>query len=112
MCPEITLVTSPETHDSASLQLAEDFFVFGKLTGLMLRVDESAINLHIENPTAAFDEFGYHPRGSFDCVRQTGGFGRVVSLNAVSNADLHVGLLQQMTRNQTIQGTLILADLR
>jgi len=63
--------------------------VLGKLTGLVLRVDESAVDLHIKNPSAAFDEFRDDPGGCFDCVRQTGGFGRVVSLNAVSNADLH-----------------------
>ncbi|GEM_PF-2481179 len=112
MCPEITLVTSPEAQDSVGLQLAEDFVVLGELAGLMLRVDESAIDLHIENPAAAFDEFGINPGSCFDCVRQTGGFGRVVSLNAVGNADLHVGLLRLMTRNETTQGTLIGANLR
>jgi len=74
--------------------------VLGELTGLMLRVDESAIDLHVKNSTATFDEFRINPGGCFDCVRQTGGFGRVVSLNAVSNADLHVGLLRLMTRNE------------
>ncbi len=63
--------------------------MLGKPTGLVLRVDEPAIDLHIEYSTLPLDEFGIDSGSCLDRVRQTDGFGRVVSLNAVSNADLH-----------------------
>ena len=63
--------------------------MFRKLTGLMLRVNQLAVDLHVEDAAAALDQFGINPCRCFDCVRQTGGCGRVVSLHAVSDADVH-----------------------
>ena len=63
--------------------------MFRKLTGLMLRVNQLAVDLHVEDAAAALDQFGINPCRCFDCVRQTGGFGRVVSLHAILDADVH-----------------------
>ena len=42
---------------SADRQLAEDFLVLGKLAGLVLRVDQAAVDFHVEDATSALDEF-------------------------------------------------------
>ena len=46
-----------------------------------------------EDAPAAFDEFGGDVELGFDCIRQTGGLGRVVSLYAILNRNVHVGPL-------------------
>ena len=64
--------------------------VFRKTSGLMLRVDQLAIDFDIKDAASAFDQFGIHPRLCLNRIRQTGGLRGVVSLHAIRDRDLHV----------------------
>jgi hypothetical protein len=55
----------------------------------VLREDEVAVDLDVEDPTPARDELGFDPVLGLDPARQTGGLGRVVSTRAVGDSDLH-----------------------
>jgi hypothetical protein len=63
--------------------------MLGEAPGPVLAVDQVAVDLHVEDATAAFDELGLNVELPFDRLRQTGGFGQVVSLSAVSDGDVH-----------------------
>lgn len=56
----------------------------------MLAVNQLAINLYVKNAAPAFDQLNLHVVLTFDGGRQTGGFGRVISLYAVFDADFHL----------------------
>jgi hypothetical protein len=43
----------------------------------------------VEDPAAPLDQLGLDSGFSLDGVRQTGGFGKVVSFSAVGDADVH-----------------------
>jgi len=55
----------------------------------MLAIDELSVDFDIKNAATAFDELGVDTGRFLDCIRQTGGLRRVVSLNTVSNGYLH-----------------------
>lgn len=62
----------------------------------VLREDQLSVQLHIEDATAAFDEFGLDSLGFLDRSHQTGGLGEVVSTDAVFNGQLHEALSLSM----------------
>ena len=75
------------------------FFVFAE--------DQVTVDDDVEYPVRALDELGLDAVLAFDCLRQTGGLGQVVSHNAVFDADLHadefkridVGIALSLGRN-------------
>ena len=67
--------------------------MFRKSAGLLLAVDQPAVDFNVEDAPAAFDEFGGDVEFGLDRVRQTGGLRRVVSLDTVFNGNVHVGPL-------------------
>ena len=70
---------------SSLRQLTQNFLMCRKLTGLVLTVDESSIQLHVEDSSSASDQFRIDAGRFLDRFRQTGGFRCVVSLYAVFN---------------------------
>ncbi len=55
----------------------------------MLGVNAAIINEHVEDATTAGNQLCVEAELLLDCRRQTGGLWSVVSLHAVSNADIH-----------------------
>jgi hypothetical protein len=55
----------------------------------MLGIDPAAVHFDVEDPAPARNQFGFNAFRVPDRIRQTGGFGQVVSLCAVCDADLH-----------------------
>jgi len=74
---------------TAVFQLTENLVVSGKSIGLMLGIDQVSVHDDIENSSAPFDQFCFDTSGILNRVRQTGGLRRVVSLDAVGDADRH-----------------------
>ena len=72
--------------------LDEDLLVGGEAERLVLRVDELAVEGHVEDAAVAPREVSGDAEGVLDGGLQTGGLGVVVSFGAVGNLDLH-GLL-------------------
>ena len=56
---------------------------------VVLGDDQIAVDDDVKYPARAFDEFGLDAELAFDCLRQTGSLGQVVSHDAVFDADLH-----------------------
>ena len=71
------------------VEFAQHLLVLGEPTDLILGEDQFSVGGDIEDAAAAFDELGLDAVGLLDGLRQTGGFGEVVSLHAVLDADLH-----------------------
>jgi hypothetical protein len=69
--------------------LPQNFLVLRKDSGVVLGVDLPAINFDVEDPSGALDQFRIDAFGVPNGIRQTGGFGQVVSLSTVGNANLH-----------------------
>jgi len=67
--------------------------MFRESAGFLLAVDQLTVDFDVEDAPAAFDEFGSDAELRLDRVRQTGGLGRVVSLYAILNRNVHVGPL-------------------
>jgi hypothetical protein len=67
--------------------------MLGKTVGLMFRKDQVAVHLDVKNAVGAFDEFRLRSELPLDGVRQTGGFGQVVSFYTVGDGYLHHFLL-------------------
>ncbi len=67
--------------------------MFRKSAGFLLAVDQLAIDFDVEDSPTAFDEFGGDVEFGLNGIRQTGGLGRVVSLYAIFNGNVHVGPL-------------------
>ena len=63
--------------------------MLGESTLFVLGENEVAIDGDVKDAAAAFNEFGGDAEFLFDRIRQTGGFGMVVSLHAVLDADGH-----------------------
>ena len=55
----------------------------------MLRVDEFAIHVDVEDATGAFDEKGFRTESHFEFGSQTGRLGFIVSLHAISDRYVH-----------------------
>ena len=66
-----------------------DLIVRGKPTRLMFAVDQFTIDFHIEYPTWPFDQLRFCFKLTFNCIRQTSGLGKIVSRDAIGNADFH-----------------------
>ena len=67
----------------------EYFAVFGESPYFVLVPDLHAVNVYVEHAAGAFDHLSVYVKLFFDRFRQTGGFGVVVSLYAVFDADVH-----------------------
>ncbi len=74
---------------SIVFQLRDDFIVFRKNSGVVLRVNLLAFGDDIEDASAAFDQLALDTCRCSHCIRQTDGFGRVVSLDAVRDGNVH-----------------------
>ena len=74
---------------SLAFQLCDDLIVFRKDSGVVLRVNLVAIGDDIKDTSAAFDQFALDTSCCSHCIRQTDGFGRVVSLDAVRAGHVH-----------------------
>ncbi|MCG3138363.1 MAG: hypothetical protein HJJLKODD_02226 [Phycisphaerae bacterium] len=74
----------------AFLQEIDNFLMFRESANLMLAEDQLTINLHIKYPAGTLDHFRFYAELFTNGVRQTGGFGSVVSLHAVGNRNLHI----------------------
>jgi len=72
------------------VKLGEDLLVVGESPGLVLRENEILVHHHIKDPVFSPYELCLYPTLLFDCGRQTGGPGQIVSLDAVGNRNLHV----------------------
>ena len=64
----------------------------GELAGVVLRVDQRAVNVDVEDPTRAGDQERFAAERIFKLGRQTDGVGLVVSLHAVGDGDIHDSL--------------------
>ena len=63
--------------------------MFRKLSGILLGINLPAVDFDVEDPAMTFNQFGIDAVGVPNRIRQTGGFGQVVSLTAVGNPNLH-----------------------
>lgn|GEM_PF-3454494 len=72
------------------LDLGDDFFVLREAAYVVLAPDLRAVYVDIEDSACALDHFGVDAEFFFDCFRQTGGLGLIVSLHAVFDADFHL----------------------
>ena len=79
----------PPDCGSLAFQLRDDLIVFRKNSGLVLRVNLLAIGDDIEDASAAFDQLALDTSRCSQRIRQTDGFGRVVSLDAVRDGNVH-----------------------
>jgi len=69
--------------------LDENFLVLGKAAGFLLRIDFPAVEDHVEDTSAAFNQLGFAACLLLDRIRQTGGLRMIVSLHAIRDGDLH-----------------------
>ena len=74
-------------------KLGQNLVVFGKAVHFVFGENHLSVHDDIEDPAAAFDEFRLDAGVLLDRIRQTGGLGRVVSLYAILNGNVHVGPL-------------------
>ncbi len=73
----------------SGVDLGEDLLVLGEAVGRLVGVDALAVDVHLEDPAHALDERGGDAVLVLDGGLQTGGPGKVVSLSAVSDPDVH-----------------------
>lgn len=71
--------------------------MFGKNSRVVFRVDLFSIGDDIKDASAAFDQLALDSGCCPHCIRQTDGFGRVVSLDAVRDGNVHGGLLVEVS---------------
>jgi hypothetical protein len=70
--------------------LGEDLFVAADVSsGLALGVDPLSVDDDVEHAATSGDQPGLHAELTFDCLRQTGGDGIVVSDLAELDGDVH-----------------------
>jgi hypothetical protein len=65
-----------------------DLALGGKASCLLLREDELAVQLDVEDAAAALDQRGAGPEPLLQLVRQTGGAGQIVSSHAILDGDV------------------------
>ncbi len=68
-----------------ALNLLDQRSVFWEFAGLMLAVNQIAVDLHVEDAALTGDHLAINTEVLLNLCRQTGGFGFVVSLHAVFN---------------------------
>jgi hypothetical protein len=71
------------------LELLNHLARIGKASGLVLGKDQLAINLDVEDAPAAGNQLCLNAKGFSQLVRQTGGFGVIVSNCTIGNLDVH-----------------------
>ena len=79
----------------SGVDLLEDLFVRRKPVRRLVRVDDVVVDGHFEDPAVACLEDCADPVFVLDGGLQTGGLGKVVSLSAVSDLDVHPRLLAE-----------------
>jgi hypothetical protein len=77
----------------SGVDLLEDLLVIGKPVRRLVRVDDLAVDRHLEDAAEPFLELGADTVLVLDGRLQTGGLGKVVSLAAVQDLDVHGVLL-------------------
>ncbi len=65
-----------------------------KLSRVIFGIYLPAVDFDVEDSPAAFNQFGINALGVPNGIRQTGGFGQVVSRDAVEDRDVHGGSLR------------------
>ncbi len=73
----------------------------------MLRVNQLAVEIDVEDSTGTRDQERFDAERVFELCRQTDGFGLVVSLHAVGDRDVHETLLsgtEDASLLQAVQG--------
>jgi len=65
-----------------------DLALGGKASCLLLREDELAVQLDVEDAAGALDQRGASPEPLLQLVRQTGGAGQIVSSHAILDGDV------------------------
>jgi hypothetical protein len=64
--------------------------VLGEAAHVVLAPDLRTVHVDVEDSAGAFDELGAYLKLLLDRIRQTGGRGKVVSLRAVLDGDVHL----------------------
>lgn len=73
----------------------------GKTAGVMLRIDQTAVLLHVKNAVAAFDQLDSSlGEMQFDLALQTGRLRPVISLHAVFDGNTHLSVFP-LTKDST-----------
>ncbi len=89
--------------------------MFRETSGLVLRIDQLAVDFDIEDAASAFVQLGIHPRLCFDRVRQTDGLRGVVSLHAVRDRDPHDSdsiSLSSLTSEEVVEGSGVMTAIQ
>ncbi len=92
------------------LNSAEDLFMFWKPPGLLLGEDLLTINDDFEDSPVRSYQFRFDAEFIFNCIRQTDGFGIVISYDAVFDRYIQFiippccHLLQHIQKNRTQDG--------
>ncbi|MCZ6657716.1 MAG: hypothetical protein O7C67_10500 [Gammaproteobacteria bacterium] len=71
-------------------QLIDEFILVGKLTGLVFRINEIAIDVNVEYTPTAFDQNGFSVESVFQFGSQTDRLRFIVSFDAISDRNIHV----------------------
>ncbi len=100
----------PRQNGSDSLDDPCDLILIGKPAGLMFGVDQIFVDMHIEDPSAASDQFHIDiMKDVFQFSFQTGSLWQVVSLNTVFDSYFHFSPCDQIVtqllvmKNQAIK---------
>jgi len=78
----------------APLEQACGFAGFGEVAAVLLFPNDFAVLADFEDAAASGDELGFVTDGLLDFSRHTVGFGKVVSLRAIFDLELHGGILE------------------
>jgi hypothetical protein len=73
-----------------SCDLLDHLVGCGEAACLVFAPDLSAVDLHVEDASRTFDQFGFDVELALEVCRQTSGFGVVVSLPTILDADVHI----------------------
>jgi hypothetical protein len=65
-----------------------DLALGGEASCLLLREDELAVQLDLEDAAATLDQRGAGPESLLQLIRQTGGAGQIVSSHAILDGDV------------------------
>ena len=71
------------------VDLGEDLLVLGEAVGRLIGVNARPVDVHLEDPARALDERRGDAVPVLDGGLQTGGLGKVVSLAAVLDPNVH-----------------------
>lgn len=98
---------SPGLRSHVHAEGFEHLVIFRKASGLVFAEDQLVVGLHIKNSAGAGNELGVDIHLLLDRIRQTGGFGQVVSLRAIGDADFHEALRSKLQGGPTRRRCLI-----